>query len=247
MRHDFSIGLLAIIAVTPCANAQDPSADAVGKWLNDRVMSAAMADDRLGAMAANSEGTYRVVSLEDLDAPEAVKAQFRAELRQRRGNGVVRVSGGTIPSISELLAGLPTKQRSAGELRQRLPSAPSHLRGTALAGAEVIGMEPSGALDGIRSSGLTRYFRVKDLGIVSFNEENFRASGMTVETFAEAQNVVVNGEPAQLDLYEDDQGRAQAILAWASDGKALRLTATGSGDAAQKGRAILSIASGIVD
>lgn len=246
MKYHFRIPFIVLVASVSCAHAQQQAVDAVGKWLSERTMSAALADDGPGAMPGIKEGAYRIVAIDNLDAPEEVKAHFMSQMGNK-GQGVIRVPKGTIPSIAELLAVLPTAQRSAAVLRERLPSPPVTLRGTLLAGAEVIGMEPSGALDGVKSSGLTRYFRVDELGVVALNEENFRASGMTIEVFAESLNTTVNDTPAQLELHEDGHGRAQATLGWALDGKALRLTVTGDGDAAQKGEALRSIASGIVD
>ena len=96
-------------------------------------------------------GSYRVVRLADLDAPDAVKQQLRADIE--RSSGVVQVAAGNIPTQAEMLAALPRTQRSASELRQRLPQALSTLEGSLLGPAELIGMEPSGALDGAKSSG----------------------------------------------------------------------------------------------
>lgn len=246
MRNRYRVTSVLLVLPMTCANVQQQSLDPVGKWLSDRAMSAALADDRLTARPGGKEGAYRIVPIEDLDAPDEVKTRLRNEASSSKG-AVIRVPTGTIPSEAELLATLPVAQRSSAVLRQRLPNPPTTLQGTLLANAEVIGMEPSGALDGVRSSGLTRYFRVKGLGIVALNEENFRASGMVIEVFAESVNAMINGSPAQIELQEDGHGRARATLAWALDGKAFSLTATGEGDPAKMGRTLQDIASVIAD
>ena len=38
---------------------------------------------------------------------------------------------------------------------------------------------------------------------------------MVIEVLAESINAAINGLPAQLELQDDGQGRAQATLAWA--------------------------------
>jgi len=113
--------------------------------------------------------------------------------------------------------------------------------------AELIGMEPSGALDGVKSSGLTRFYRLTDVGIVAFNEENFRVPGTTIEVIAEAQNTAVNGLPAQIDMNVDGQGRGRVVLSWAAGDKAYTLTATGDSDVEGKARVLQVIAAAITD
>ncbi|HGM7337370.1 TPA: hypothetical protein ACKQCJ_003736 [Stenotrophomonas maltophilia] len=68
-------------------------------------------------------GSYQIVQLADLDAPEEVKQQLRADIE--RSNGVVQAAAGNIPSQAEMLAAVPRTQRSASELRQRLPQPPA--------------------------------------------------------------------------------------------------------------------------
>lgn len=92
-------------------------------------------------MSWTNEGAYRIVPIDNLDASDEVKAQFKREVVNNK-EGVKRAPKGTIPSISKLLALLPTAKRSHAVLRQRLPSRPTSLHGTLLADAEVIGKEP---------------------------------------------------------------------------------------------------------
>ena len=108
-------------------------------------------------------------------------------------------------------------------------------------------MEPSGALDGLTSTGLTRFYRVNGLGIVEFNEHNFRAPGSKVEVIAEFQNIRVNGAPAQLEQVFDDRGRSRATLEWAGESKAYSLIAIGEGDVEQKAIVLQQIAAGVKD
>lgn len=237
---------LALLASLSSVHANAESGDAIGQWLHERAMRAALNDDLPGARQNGEEGTYRIVPLAELDAPDTVKSAFRTQIARSRA-GAVRVPVGAIPSQAELLAALPKVQRPDSVLRQRLPRPPSNLQGTVLGVAEVIGMEPSGALDGVKSSGLTRFYRLTDVGIVAFNEENFRIPGTTIEVIAEAQNTAVNGLPAQIDMNVDGQGRGRVVLSWAAGDKAYTLTATGDSDVEGKARVLQGIAAAITD
>lgn len=228
-----------------CHAAQD-DVDAVGQWLSNRAMQSALQDRGPASRRSESEGTYRVISLSELDAPEEVKRHFRAEMARSRA-GVKRVSAGEIPSQAEMLSSLPKTVRSNAELRGRLPSPPTNLQGTLLGAAELIGMEPSGALNGLKSTGLTRFYRLDGVGIVEFNEDNFRAPGSTIEVIAELQNTKVNQEPAQLDRVSDDQGRSRASLIWAGESKLYTLIATGEGDVQRKVDVLQQIAAAVRD
>lgn len=107
----------AFVAIAVNAPAPDEEAGAVGQWLQQCVMQAA-------AQASTSPaGSYRVVRLADLDAPEEVKRQLRADIE--RSNGIVQAAAGNIPSRAEMRAAVPRTQRSASELRQRLPQPPA--------------------------------------------------------------------------------------------------------------------------
>jgi hypothetical protein len=237
---------IALLASLSSVHANAESGDAIGQWLHERAMRAALNDDLPGARQNNEQGTYRIVPLAELDAADTVKQTFRVQIARSRA-GAVRVPVGVIPSQAELLATLPKVQRPDSVLRQRLPSPPSNLQGTVLGVAELIGMEPSGALDGVKSSGLTRFYRLTDVGIVAFNEENFRVPGTTIEVIAEAQNTAVNGLPAQIDMNVDGQGRGRVVLSWAAGDKAYTLTATGDSDVEGKARVLQVIAAAITD
>lgn len=226
-------------------SAQD-EVDAVGKWLNERTMRAALEDSSAGARRAELEGTYRIIPLSELDAPEDVKQHFRAEMA-RNGAGVKRVPNGEIPSQASMISSLPKTVRSNAELRGRLPSLPTDLQGTMLGAAELIGMEPSGALDGLKSSGLTRFYRLNGVGIVEFNEDDYRTPGTSIEVIAELQNARVNSTPAKLEKVFDDQGRSRATLVWAGDNKVYTLIATGEGDVERKATVLQQIAAAVKD
>lgn len=172
----YAVVLLAIAFPAGSASPPTEPVDAVGQWLNDRVMRAAELDAH-GAERGLEEGVYRLIPLAELDAPEAVRQYFREQIRQTRA-GVVQVPRGTIPSQSAMFSAIPKVHRSDAVLRQRLPNPPSTLQGTQLGAADVIGMEPTGALDGVKSSGLSRFFQLSGVGIVEFNEHNFRAPGV---------------------------------------------------------------------
>jgi len=241
MRLLLLCGAFVAIAVKAHTPAPDEDAGAVGQWLQQRAMQAA-------ALASTSPvGSYRVVQLADLDAPEEVKQQLRADIG--RSNGVMQVAEGDIPTQAEMLAALPRTQRSASELRQRLPQPPSTLEGSLLGPAELIGMEPSGRLDGGTSSGLSRFYRLQGVGIVEFSENNFLAAGMQIEVIAEAQNTEVNSRPAHLGKVVDGAGRTRVELAWTGNSKTYSLIATGESgsDVERNARVLHDIAAAIVD
>jgi hypothetical protein len=177
---------------------------------------------------------------------DAVKQHFRAEMA-RNGAGVIRVPNGEIPSQASMISSLPKTVRSNAELRGRLPSPPTDLQGTMLGAAELIGMEPSGALDGLKSSGLTRFYRLNGVGIVEFNEDDYRTPGTSIEVVAELQNTRVNSTPAKLERAFDDQGRSRATLVWAGENKVYTLIATGDGDVERKATVLQQIAAAVKD
>lgn len=228
----------------PIHAAQD-DVDAVGQWLNDRTMQAAREDNAPAPASAEREGTYRVIPLAELEAPEEVKQRFRDEIAQ--GQKVKRVSNGEIPTIAEMTAALPKVVPTIEELRSRLRTPPTNLQATPLGAADLIGMEPSGAQDGVLHTGLTRFYRLDGIGIVEFNENHFRAPGSTITVIAEMQNVRVNGVPGRLERIIDNQGRSRATLTWAGENKFYHLTATGNGDVQRKAKVLQQIADVVKD
>lgn len=238
--------LLAIALPVGSTYASSEQADAVGQWLSDRAMRAAGKDDAQGAARGPEEGVYRLIPLAELDAPEPVRNYFREQI-QRNSSGVVRVPKGTIPSQRALIMALPKVWRSDAILRQRLPNPPSDLQKTPLGAAEPIGMEPTGAMEGLKSSGLSRFYRVNDVGIVEFKEENFRVPGGVIEAFVEAQNTDINGTPGQIEMTVDGQGRSRATLVWAGENKVYTLIATGDGDVERKATVLQQIAAAVKD
>jgi len=247
MKIRLAIAMLIVLSSTTAHASDANTTDEIGRWLHQRALQAALEHSGSGVLRnATESGTYRVLPLNLLDAPEAAKTQLRAEIDRVR-SGVVQLPDGVIPAQQALLAGLPRTIRSNAELRHRLPSAPSNLQATPLGAAELIGMEPSGALDGVRSSGLTRYYRLDGVGIVEFSEDNYRAAGTRIEVIEEAQNVSVNGLPAQLQLSIDGHGRNLVELSWATAEKSHSLIAIGEGDVRHSARLIQAIASNVID
>lgn len=241
------VALCVIAGANGCSTQPETEpADAVGQWLNDRVMRAAEKDHASGGVQGLPEGVHRLIPLAELDAPEPVKQHFREKIERTR-SGVLKVPKGTIPSEQQLVNALPKTKRSEATLRQRLPNPPSNLQGTALTTAALIGMEPAGALHGLNSSGLSRFYRLKDIGIVEFNEHNFRVPGGVIEAFVEAQNTSVNGVPGQIEMTVDDQGRGCVSLTWAGKDKVYTLTATGDDNVERKAEALRAIAELVVD
>lgn len=243
-------GVIAAHAHSPLGS-QDSNGevDAIGAWLN--AMSAQGAAEQARHViqgTRQTEGSYRVVPLADLDAPEAVKQLLRDRFERAR-SGVERVGIGEIPSQSTLAASIPRTVRSDGVLRQRLPAPPTDLQRTVLGAAELLGMEPSGVLEGMKSSGLTRFYRLPDAGIIEFNEENFRASLGRIDVIAEANNTEVAGVPAQLRMVQDPTGRSRVTLLWMKGEKAYSLAAIGDEhhDVRRMAQVLQGIASAVVD
>jgi len=247
MKTLCSVAISLAMSMSAQASQDEAAPDAVGSWLHQRAMQAAMLEPSPMGRSSASVGSYQMVKLADLDAPDEVKQQLRADIE--RSKGVVQVAEGGIPTQAEMLAALPRRHRSASELRQRLPQPPSRLGGSLLGPAELIGMEPSGRLDGGTSSGLSRFYRVEGVGIVEFSENNFLAVGMQIEVIAEAQNTLVNGKPAHLGRTVDGDGRTRVELAWAGDNKTYSLIATGEpgSDVERNARTLHDIAAAIKD
>lgn len=242
------IAISLAISMSAHASQSGTDPDPVGRWLHQRALQMAMQDkdSTMGRLSAGV-GSYRIVRLADLDAPEEVKRQLRADIA--RSEGVVRVAEGSIPTQAQMLAALPRRHRSASELRQRLPQPPSALLASPLGPAELIGMEPSGVLEGGTSSGLSRFYRLGGVGIVEFSENNFLAAGTHIEAIAEAQNTTVNGVPAQLRKRADGVGHTRVELAWTGRSKTYSLVATGEkgSDVERNARLLHDIAAAIVD
>ncbi|MGE6334902.1 hypothetical protein [Stenotrophomonas sp. NPDC077659] len=241
------VAISLAMSIPAQASLADPVPDPVGSWLHQLAMQAAVDETSTTGRSTAGVGSYRIVRLADMDAPEEVKQQLRADIK--RAMSVVQVVEGNIPTQVEILAAVPRTQRSASELRQRLPQPPSRLDATLLGPAELIGMEPSGALDGAKSSGLSRFYRLEGVGIVEFSENNFLAAGMQIEVIAEAQNTRVNGKPANLGKVVDSVGRTRVELAWTGDSKTYSLTVTGEpgSDVERNARVLHDIAAAIVD
>lgn len=248
MKKLVCIAISLAISMSAHASQSGTDPDPVGRWLHQRALQMAMQDkdSTMGRLSAGV-GSYRIVRLADLDAPEEVKRQLRADIA--RSEGVVRVAEGSIPTQAQMLAALPRRHRSASELRQRLPQPPSALLASPLGPAELIGMEPSGVLEGGTSSGLSRFYRLEGVGIVEFSENNFLAAGTHIEAIAEAQNTTVNGVLAQLRKRADGVGHTRVELAWTGRSKTYSLVATGEkgSDVERNARLLHDIAAAIVD
>lgn len=246
MLTTYSPAAFLLLAINPSAFADDSAA--ISSWLQQRALSAAEAESPTLASAVGKRGSHRILHLEALDAPEEVKDALRRQYGSKEGT-VERVPDGTLLPQSQLLALLPRKRHSEAVLRQRLPTPPSNVTSTILGDAELIGMEPSGALDGIRSSGLARYYMLPGLGIVEFNENNYVDGGMHIEVIAEALNTRVRGVPARLQMSADSAGRSRVELSWVLATKAYSLIAWNEGkdDLQDSGRTLEDIAQAISD
>jgi len=80
------------------------------------------------------------------------------------------------------------------------------------------------------------------VGIVEFNEENFRLPGTSIEVIAELQNTRVNSAPAKLEQVLDGRGRGRTTLVWAGENKVYTLIATGDGHVERNAAVLQQIA-----
>lgn len=238
--------LIAGCLFSASSHAAQDEVDAVGQWVNDRTMQAARDDNAPGPGYSEREGTYRVIPLDELEAPDEVKQRFRDEIAQSKVK-VKRVSNGEIPSNAEMTALLPKVVPTSEVLRSRLRSPPTDLQATPLGAAELIGMELNGAVNGVLHTGLTRFYQLEGIGIVEFNENHFRAPGAAITVIAEMQNVRVNGQQGRLERITDRQGRSRATLTWAGESKFYIMTATGEGDVQRKAEVLQQIAAAVRD
>lgn len=249
MKFSRTLAFLSImICHAPAALALQDDKEELALWLNERAIRLAQHDAEAVGKGLNKEpGSYSITSIEDLDASEAVRRQLRGATPHGT-TGPVLVKPGALPRIDDMLSSIPTRIVPDAVLADRLPLMPTNLQGTVLGKYKLLGMEPSGAIDGLRSTGLSRYY-FGELGLIEFNENHYRAGGTTINAFTESMNTSVNGRPAQSTAEYSEEGRGRATLFWVTNEKAFTLTlVTGDGaDITRDSERLIAIASEISD
>ncbi|MDV3470225.1 hypothetical protein RZA67_15995 [Stenotrophomonas sp. C3(2023)] len=242
--------LLPLVMSSSAAAASLEHVDAVGRWLTEKTLQAAREGRPIALLKekADPAPSDQLITVDSLDAPDEVKAALKARF-ERAARGVVAVPAGSIPALATLMDQVPRTWRSDAQLRQRLPTPPSDLGNSLLGAARLLGMEPSGARDGLRSSGLTRYFQLDEVGIVEFDEVSGSARAGVCSTFAEANNTEVSGQPAFLQMTADPHGRNRVELYWDRGAKSYSLVAVGDQrhDVHRTAQVLRAIAANVVD
>ena len=79
-----------LMSMSAQASQTDATPDPVGRWLHQRAMQAAMQEASMTRGSSVGAGSYQIVRLAELDAPEEVKHQLRTDMD--RSAGVVLVA-----------------------------------------------------------------------------------------------------------------------------------------------------------
>lgn len=202
-------------------------AQAQQRAILDRVKTEA---ERLASEGRSATARYdspdasflKIYSLKDFPASEAVKSIVAAGAA--RGGGVQTVAAGKIPSTAAVIAELSPVRRSNSELERNLSYAPADLSKTPLAAAELLSTEPTGTIGGADSTGVARFFRVPNWGVVQFSEDDYLASKTRIKLIRETLNVDVNGTPARSYSVRSEDGKGLAELRWVTPTRSYGLT-----------------------
>ncbi|WP_179459956.1 hypothetical protein [Stenotrophomonas sp. JAI102] len=169
------------------------------------------------------QGHVEIISLAELDAPASIKENM-AEGIKKRSRGTLDVAAGTIPSTSEVIAGLSPVRRSDSELKRRLSYAPADISRTPIGAAELLSTEPNGTVSGDRSTGVSRVYRIPNVGLVILSEDDYLASRTKHTLIRETLNTQVNGVPARSYAARSKDGKGKAELRWITSNRAYLLT-----------------------
>lgn len=241
----FATSLFAQEAVQPRQTPQVPQE--MGDWTR----SLALKELEEGRSAASrgtpaEQGSVDIISLADMDAPPAVKANMAKGI-EKRSEGTLKVAPGIIPSTAEVIAGLSKVRRSDAELKRRLGYTPANISRTPIGAAELLGTEPNGTIHGATSTGLSRTYRVPKVGVIILSEDDYIASGTKLTLIREMLNTDVNGVPARSYTARSEDGRGRTELRWVTPKRSYFLTLiTDDGARIEQGEQLLKqIASGI--
>lgn len=243
MKIKVAVALLAL-ATSPDLRAQESESDSPAfiSWFNEFAQrNAAEAMARNAAAGGPGPGTYTVTSIDELEAPDAVKNYFRRGAERRRA-GTLVVPAGSIPSVSSLILRTPRRVLSDAQLVSRLPVPPSDISATPLHDAKLINTSWCGTRSGLKATGVSRiYVLSARRGIVEFCEESYRASlGAKIQVFKEELNATVGGTPATAFAERSADGRGRATLYWVTAEKSYELTAhTDDGATVEQAAAVL--------
>lgn len=208
-----------MLATQPClADPTDPAAlsprleSEIADWL--RAESEQHAHDTAKRIGRRTGSDYlRIYPLADYPAPDSIKHHIADGMRSR-SRGTIEVDAGRIPSVASIEQRLSGRVRTPAELQERLSYAPADISATPLATATLISTEPAGAVDGNRSTGLTRVYRLQDGSLISLTEDDYIASKTTLSLVKESLNTAVNGTPAYTQAVRSKDGRGESQLRW---------------------------------
>lgn len=239
----FTTSIFAQDAAEPTPHVQQEMADWTRSLALKEVEEGHSAAGR-SAMAEKAQ--VEVISLAEMDAPAAVKANM-AEGISKRSRGPLVVASGSIPSTMEVIAGLSNTRRSDAELKRRLAYTPADVSRTPIGAAELLSTEPNGTIHGATSTGLSRTYRVPKVGVVILSEDDYLASGTKLTLIREMLNTDVNGVPARSYAARSEDGRGKAELRWVTPTRSYFLTLiTDDGTRIEQGEELLlQIAKGI--
>lgn len=239
------LGVAFLMTAAPLF-AQDTSASKdsayqeIQDWLRARAVK--VLEEHKSEVArgsAGKQGQLKIVSLADMDAPAAVTSSVKEGIIER-SRGPLLVASGTIPSTAEVVAGLANARRNDAELEQRLGYAPADVSQTPISAAELLSTEPSGAINGATSTGVSRTYRVPKVGVVILSEDDYHASGTELTVIREALNEDVNGVPAVAYSARSEDGMGKAEVRWVTAQRAYSLTLlTDDGRRIEQGQALL--------
>jgi len=204
----------------------EASAIALQAWIDER---AERDGERKMSLLASGQrlpdGMHRILSVDDLQAPENIRTYILESIK-RRQNQILEVDAGVLPAESTVLRELGASTDDPKLLQRRLSLPLSDLSRTVLGAARLVATKEAGARGSEGATGASRYFRLPDVGVVEFHEEDYRAPGTLIETFREAVNAEVNGTPAMLSVTRGSDGRARIELSWINELKSYGLTLT---------------------
>lgn len=236
-----------LLAAQTTVTAKDSADQQIHEWLKARA-ARALAEHNVETArgSAGQKGRLRILSLADMDAPASITSSVLAGIDERR-KGPLRVPAGAIPSTTDVVGGLTATRRNSAELQQRPGPALADVSRTPLAAAERVHTAPSGSTNGGTWTGVSRTYRLPQVGVIILSEDDYHASGTELTVIRETLNEDVNGVPAIAYSARSEDGRGKADIRWVTAQRAYALTLlTDDGSRIEQDQALLlQIARGI--
>ncbi|ARQ90243.1 hypothetical protein [Stenotrophomonas maltophilia] len=233
---DMKLQIVAILmaAFAPFAYAQGTTASPqqpriaqddqeMSAWMRETVDRHLAENKQRGTIPLSNEELLEIVSLKDYSAPAEVKKKIANGI-QSRSLGPLEVAEGTIPSASTLASSTHTRIRSDAELKEKLSYAPADLSRSPVGPAELLSIEPTGAISNGKSTGLIRTYRIPGSGILVLSEDDYVASQTRITLIRETLNSSVNGTPARTYSARSKDGKGKVELRWVTPQRSYWLT-----------------------